>query len=198
MTFRVPLITPLSHKVLAFFVTCVLVHIAELVFGIPYTWGIGIGIALSFPYEATAPLRVYFLKLAGLALAVGLEINAIDKTGLIGFLIKKYRAHVDTQLVMAICVVLLLTPIINVISDHILKPLLEKKTTPTIMKIISAAVFGLFCTLLNNLGVISYVVEQSRKLNLDSHLIAAIAVMFVLAPFNNFILETTTRLLKRG
>lgn len=198
MTFRVPLITPLSHKILAFFVTCVFVHIAELLFGIPYTWGIGIGVALSFPYESTASLRTYFLKLIVISLAVGLEINAIDKTGVIEFLIKKYRDHVDTELIMAICVVLLLTPIIDLISDHILRPLLEKKTTPTVMKIISSVVFGLFCTFLSNLGVIGFAVEQSRTLNLDSYLITAITIMFILAPLNSFILETTTGLLRRS
>lgn len=175
-----------TQRTLVFLFTCLLGHIIESWLKIDYTWGLSIGLALSYPYYQPELLGPYLLRMAALASIFGLEIAAVNRTGVTDFLIRQYREkYLDTQIITAVCVVLLLTPVIDVIVEYAVQPFLEKRIPPLGMKIVAATIFGIFIAILNSFGAITFVVTQCRELDLDAHLITAICVMFVLSPLND-------------
>ena len=185
---RSPLLSSSTQHTLIFLFTCFIGHIIASWLGIPYTWGMSLGIVLSYPYHSSENFGQYLLEVIAVASVVGLEIAAINATGITGWLIKEYRArYVDTQLITAVCIVLLLTPIIDVIVKNVLEPLLLQRIPPTGVKIIATMIFGGAIAILNQYGAISFIVGQCRELNLDAHLVTAICVLFFFTPINNFI-----------
>lgn len=185
---RTPLLSQNTQRTLVLLLTCFLGHVIESWLKIDYTWGLSIGLALSYPYHSTDQLGQYLLKIGALAGIFGAELSAVNRTGITSWLIREYRArYVDTQVVTAFCIVLLLTPIIDVIVKYLLEPVLVRRIPSMGIKIIATMIFGAAIAILNQFGAISFVVKQCRDLNLDAHLITAMCVMFVLAPINDLV-----------
>ena len=186
---------PKTQNALVFLATCAIVWLIGVALKIDFAWALCLGVAYMYPYpENTTPIR-YFSEIAALAVIYALEILIIKKTGIIEFILKQYRgAGIDSHVVSAACVVLLLTPIINLITTYILKPLLENKISVLGMKILAGTFFGIFCAILNKIGFISFIVEQSRALNLDAYLLTLICITLILAPINNLIVHFSQQL----
>lgn len=183
---------PISNptKALTFFVACSLAYLVGVVLNLEYAWSLCLGLAYMYPYNSHEPPLRYFSHITGLALLYGVEVLAITKTNIIDSIIGQYRnAGIDSHVATAICVVLLLTPIIQLITTNILRPVLENKISPLAMKILAATLFGIFCTILNKAGVISFIVKECREWNLDAHLIALICITLILGPINNILIH---------
>ena len=192
-----PLPISTAQDALIFLATCGLVYFIGVALKIDYAWSLCIGLAYMYPYPTHTTALHYISEITVIAVIYALEVLAIKTTGAVEFTINYYRTSaIDTHVVTAACVVLLLTPIINLITTYALKPLLEKKISPVAMQILAATFFGIFCTVLNKMGFIGFIVTECRELNLDAQLISLTCITLVLAPLNNLLmygLKTLTK-----
>jgi|GEM_PF-4937488 len=179
-----------AQETLAVLFTCFVGYLIEYWLGVPYAWGASLGLGLSYPYNPHEKEELYIPRFVMMAGILAIELAIIHRTGILTYILERYRAlGFDTQLTTACCVVLLLAPIMDFVSQSILQPALGKRIPNVGIRIISAMLFGLAIGFLNYLGAISFIVSQSRILNLDGNIITASCVLILLAPLNNVIIS---------
>lgn len=199
----------LSDQVLGsaivFLIALMLGHMMASSLGLYFGWGFWGGLALGYAYDSTVLTAHYLFRITRLALMTGTELTLIQQTGFVDFLLQQYREKlIDNQLIGAICVVLLLSPIVLFLTKYIVEPIIWAPQSPAITKspltiqIIASTIYGILFAVLTKLEVPQYAVAQARHLNLDFHMIVAILVMFILIPLNKYIIASVNKLLEDG